>query len=43
LLSFGLRLHGEHLAADIAGTRPITSGDLGSFFLMPLLVVSYRY
>ena len=30
------------LAADIAGVRPITDADLGSFVLWPLLVVSYR-
>ncbi|MEO7423734.1 MAG: hypothetical protein ABI036_01015 [Fibrobacteria bacterium] len=43
LFTVGIRLHGEHLAADIAGTRPITDSDLSSFFLWPLLVVSYRY
>jgi hypothetical protein len=43
LLTVGFRLHGDHLSADIAGTRPIVSADLGSFFMWPLLVVSYRY
>jgi hypothetical protein len=43
LLTLGLRLHGENLSADIAGTRPITDGDLGSFIFFPMLVVSYRY
>lgn len=41
-LTVGFRLHGSRLAADIAGIRPITDEDLGSFFLWPLLVVSYR-
>jgi len=43
LLTMGLRLHGDRLSADIAGTRPITDSDLGSFFMWPMLVVSYRY
>jgi hypothetical protein len=43
LLTLGVRLHGENLSADIAGTRPITEGDLGSFIFFPMLVVSYRY
>jgi hypothetical protein len=43
LLTLGVRLHGENLSADIAGTRPITDNDLGSFTFFPMLVVSYRY
>jgi hypothetical protein len=42
LLSFGFRLHGERLAADIAGLRPFTGTGVGEIFLWPLLVVSYR-
>jgi hypothetical protein len=43
LLTVGVRIHGERISADIAGTRPITESDLGSLLLWPLLVVSYRY
>ena len=43
LLSLGVRLHGDRLSADIAGTRPIGEGDFDSFLFWPLLVVSYRY
>jgi hypothetical protein len=43
LLSLGIRLHGDRLSADIAGTRPIAEGDLDGFLFWPLLVVSYRY
>ena len=43
LLTLGFRLHGDCLAADIAGTRPIPDSDMGSFFMWPMLVVSYRY
>jgi hypothetical protein len=43
LLTVGFRIHGERISADIAGTRPLTDSDLGSFFMWPLLVVSYRY
>lgn len=42
LLTLGFRLHGERLAADIAGLRP-TGEDMGDLFLWPLLVVSYRF
>jgi hypothetical protein len=43
LLTVGVRIHGDRISADIAGTRPITDSDLGSLLLWPLLVVSYRY
>ncbi|MBW8890510.1 MAG: hypothetical protein JF616_22385 [Fibrobacteres bacterium] len=39
---YGFRLHGERLAADIAGLRPFTGTGVGKIILWPLLVVSYR-
>jgi hypothetical protein len=41
-LTLGFRLHGERLAADIAGIRPFVSGGTDDLLLWPLLVVSYR-
>jgi hypothetical protein len=41
VLTFGFRLHGSRLSADIAGFRPIGE-DFGDLILLPLLVVSYR-
>jgi hypothetical protein len=44
LLTLGIRLHGDRLAADIAGTRPMIKGESAEGLLFwPLLVVSYRY
>lgn len=42
ILTLGVRLHGNRLSADIAGMRPITDSDLGSFVFWPLLIVTYR-
>ncbi len=42
LLTLGFRLHGERLAADIAGLRPFTGDHMDELILWPLLVVSYR-
>lgn len=42
LLTLGFRLHGARLSADIAGMRPLGSGENGGLIFLPLLVVSYR-
>ncbi len=42
MVTFGIRIHGAKLAADIAAIRPLTSDDLGSIFVWPLLTISYR-
>ena len=42
LLNFGIRIHGEHLAADIAAMRPLGAGD-SELFLIPLVTIGYRF
>lgn len=43
LATFGLRIHGAQLSADIAGVRPLTENDLDGLFVLPLLTMAYRF
>jgi hypothetical protein len=42
LATFGVRIHGAQLSADIAAIRPITSDDLDELLVLPLLTIAYR-
>lgn len=40
--NLGIRLHGDRLSADICALRPL-SGNIGDFFVIPLINVGYRF